>query len=562
MRCARGAGNIAMMVDSVKGAQVQLPQVSGAFDAQKRSLVKEEDRDRMDTLKTILMGHMGSGPLTAGHLDRISNLATGASPSVAKAIHAVVGELGNLAGLTDSMSSHRIRQGAASVRDVGTTGAKDFAFLTQSLVQQGRGGLAVGQKGLRRQGEPSKLHQLSGALNNASDEISEAKAKGGPISISASVYDALGDQLNDSVLTLGMGLYRNKEFGALLSKFASKPTKDGMLALLSGTGSALCETMGLKMVNKEAVEVASTLLPSFATKMLSGVGKSMAKEGGKEAMEVAAKKVAQTVVKEGAEVAAKQGVKKGLMGALSAIPIANVIPMLFTSGELLGEFASKGGPKTASLAKGFSVLALQLGALFVPPLGLVATGVDITGSVAIAATEAKKAGATQEEANAAARGALKHHDLKESEMEEAVASGGDLSSHALDMMAKFLGDLNPARAEKAEALATKLKSLKDAPDEETAAQHHHEIGFFLVDEIVPELATQVGLLKDRSEANGPALEAIKAGLDQVSMATHFLRKGEKRSDKSEVNLEGLLKGIIQITVGAKELGANAEKQAE
>ena len=561
------------MVDAARTFKPSQSAIQSSFNARRDALNNPRDQASLDILKNGLLRPLKSGnPLTSAHLNRLAQQADRYSPEVKQAFRALLGELQLLAGLTDETTNRSVRQGAAGVRDVGAGQIKSTTFQTQRLIQQGREGLAVGATGLKKAGQPGDLDALREALGAVDHQL-----KQGEISVSGEVMDALGDRLTDTMSTLAVGLYRDPKFSQLLSKFASKPSLTAVKELAAGAGETLSATMGLKLVNKELLSEVGQLIPSFASQTAKTVGTAMAKEGGEKAMEAAAKKVgqavvqegAEAVVKEGAKVAAKEGTKRGLMGVLSAVPLANVIPMLFTGGELLAGMVKLGSSdlkdteKTATkamLGKGLGVFALQLGALAFPPLGLVAAGADVTGSVAIAAWEAKASGKGADDAKQATRAAMDRHGAKDTQMTEAIASGGDLSGHALDAIVGSLRSLgSDERADQAERLAQELKALKDSPDEAEAGLLHSKVGQFLLGAVLPELQSQTKKLQKSDPESSAAWSSISQGLEQMSMATYRLREGESGApEENGQMMKGLFKGIMKVLLGAKDLTATPD----
>jgi hypothetical protein len=281
-------------------------------------------------------------------------------------------------------------------------------------------------------------------------------------------------------------------------------------------------------------------------------------------VEQCAQNIGKVLLKEGAEevvkTGAKQGVKKGVMGLLSSIPLANVIPMLFTGAEMLGEF-TKEKPDKRVLGKGLATFALQLGALAFPPLGLAATALDLTGSVAIAVSDGKTAGLSQDERRERAQEMIAKRDDRNLDMEAAIDSNANVVSQAFTAIERSMRDLgSDGRADIARDLAERTAKLRlDPGDEEAAKQLHREIGAFSFETLLPEIVDQVKRMKKRDPEDASNWSLMGEALEQIGASVVGVRSDPERN---EPKMRMLISAILKAGVAGSALAGEASYPAK
>jgi hypothetical protein len=391
-----------------------------------------------------------------------------------------------------------------------TKQSTDNMLAIEGLRMQGLTGLARGRK-----------EQVS-ELGLVGAGIRELSRVSGDSSVAAETLEALGPRINQAVTSVGMSLWKDEKVRTALGKIVADPTTaKGLLpSLCRDAGGAISSALGCKLVNEEVV---------------SKLGGLFLKEG------------AEQVAKEGA----KQGVKKGVMGLLSSIPLANVIPMLFTGAEMLGEF-TKSPPDKRKLGKGLATFALQIGAIAFPPLGLAATAVDLTGSVALAVADGQKAGLSKEDRRARAQGEIDRNDERTMDMAAAIDSNAGLVSQSLHAMERSFRELGSHdRADLAKALSERAEELrKDPKDEQAARRLHHDLGKFSFESLLPEMIDQVKKLRENYAGDRNQWSLMAEGLSQVRASVLRVYEDPQRN---EPFLKTLISGILKAGIAGKAL---------
>jgi hypothetical protein len=411
-------------------------------------------------------------------------------------------QLANFAGVS-SMTGQTVRGGldAHAEREVPKTRLNtDNMLRLEGLRMEGRAGLARGKK--------EKVSEL-GAIGSGIRDLQ--KVSGEP-SVASETLEALGPRINQAVTTIGMSLWKDEKVRSALGKIAANPStaKSLLPAICKDGGAAISSALGCKLVNKELVE---------------GLGGLFAKKG--------------------AEQVAKQGAKKGVMGLLSTIPLANVVPMLFTGAEMLTEF-TKQPPDKRVLGKGLATFALQIGALAFPLLGLAATAVDLTGSVALAVADGKESGLSKDERKAKADAAIEKKDARSMDVAEAIDSNAGLVSQSLTAMESAFRDLGShERADLAKALAERADELQKNPENEEAAKKlQHDLGKFSFDTLLPELIDRTKKLGgEDSSLMADALGQIRASIVRV----------HDDPERNEPFLKTLISGILKAGIAGKAM---------
>ncbi len=372
-----------------------------------------------------------------------------------------------------------------------------------------------------------------------------AQQAGSSPSVAMETLEALGPRIDQAVSSVGVALWKDEHVRGSLLKLVTDPAraKELLPVLCKDTGSALSTVLGCKLVNEEVVRGGLHLLPS--------IGKRLGIEG----IEQATANIGKVLVKEGAEeavkVGAKQGVKKGVMGLLSTIPLANVVPMLFTGAEMLAEL-TKAPPDKRTLTKGVTTFALQVGALAFPPLGLAATAVDLTGSVAIGVAKGQEAGLDRNERRSVAGEAIARHGERDHDMTQAIGTNADLCSQALTAMERSFRELGSRdAAERAKTLAGRAAELmKNPEDEEGARQLHRDIGSFSFETLLPELITRVKRLGHEDSESGSHWKLMADGLSQINASAIGVRSDPERN---EPKLKMLIQGILKTGIAGSAL---------
>jgi hypothetical protein len=454
-------------------------------------------------------------------------------------------QLANFAGVS-SVADHTVRGSLAAHAEVDkgriNEGATDRMFVLEQLRMDGRKGLAAGAK-----------KETSTPLAQISAGIREAAASSGRPSVAGETLEALGPRIDEAVSAAGMALWNDEKVRGALTKLVTDPKQAKALlpSMCRDAGGALSTVLGCKLVNDEVVKKGLQLLPS--------VGKRLGIEG----IEQCAENIGKVLLKEGAEevvkTGAKQGVKKGVMGLLSSIPLANVIPMLFTGAEMLGEF-TKEKPDKRTLGKGLATFALQLGAIAFPPLGLAATAVDLTGSVAIAVSDSQKAGLSKSERQSRAEDAISRRDERSLDMAAAIDSNAHVVSQALTAIERSMRDLGSGeRADLARDLAERTKNLRSNPGDENAAKElHQEIGRFSFDALLPEIVDQVKRMKKRDPEDASNWSLMAEALEQIGASVVGVRSDPERN---EPKMKMLLSAILKAGVAGSALAGEASYPA-
>lgn len=495
----------------------------------------------------LLTGPQGFQGLTASDVEALQAAAEAKGEQVASAFRQVLtkalnssvlvlGEdvrahLERLAGKNE-LTGAPVRAGLeATASEVGSgdgRAAQNAMFQKEQWRIQGTKGFAGSTKGLD---EPPRLDTANQILQSM-----RVEAGAGNMSVAQETLRALGPEVERTLRHLGGTLWKDEGVKTALRTIAKDPSTARKLlpGLTQDTSAALCTALGVNAVNEEVVKQGLQLLPSIGKKL------------GIEGVEVAAEKIGKVLLKEGAEevieAGAKEGVKKGLLGLLSSVPLANVIPMLFTGGEMLSELTKK-PPDKRVLGKGLATFGLQIGALAFPPLGLAAAGVDLTGSVAIAVADAKEEGATDGRRHEKAREAVARHQQTSTEMQEAIESGAGVTSQALLAMEKSFHELGaPERAAEVRALADRANSL-DPEDEEAAKQLHDDIGHFAAGSLLPEIVAQVRGLERTDPADEKTWKLMGDGLSQIGAAVTNVRRDADGNTDPASN-QGLLRAVL------------------
>jgi hypothetical protein len=467
--------------------------------------------------------------------------------------------LEHLAGLSEVVD-RTVRGGLEATAEGEGPKVKTRASNTMLQMEEWR---MNGKKGMARGGKTNGASMtetgfIGSGLRNLEGEVRRAKANGQPASVATETLEALSPQIHDAFYKVGADLWSNDRVRLALGKIALDPKNAKALlpALCKDAGSSICTVLGVKLVNEEVVKHGLQLLPSVAKKL------------GIEGVERAAANIGKVLLKEGTEevvkAGAKQGVKKGVMGLLSSIPLANVIPMLFTGGEMLAEF-TKRPPDKRVLGKGLATFALQVGALAFPPLGLAATAVDLSGSIAIAVADGGKAGLSKDERRQKAGEVLSKHQSRSTEMSDAIASNADLTSQALTAMERSFRELGSGdRADKAKDLAARAKAIGD--DEEAAKTLQKEIGSFSFETVLPEIIDQVKKLRDTDSEDRDHWQLMLDGLGKVGASVMGVRTnpstGETDPERNEPKLKMLISGILEAGIAGTALAKEAKLAAK
>lgn len=492
-------------------------------------------------------GPQGSQGLGAGDVEALQKAAEAQGPEVAAAFRQVLAEAlhGSVVVLDDAVRAHlETLAGESELTDVPVRvgldptaeeiGSEDGQRAQNTMLQKERWRMegAAGFAGSKKSsGTPDHLDTAGRILQSM-----RVGVDAGDMSVAQETVAALGPEIEATVRQIGSAVWADAGVKSALRSIATDPSTARKLlpGLAQDTSNALCTALGVKAVNEEVVKHGLQLLPSIGKKL------------GIEGVEATASKIGKVLLKEGAEEAveagAKQGVKKGVMGLLSSIPLANTIPMLFTGGEVLSELTHK-PPDKRVLGKGLATFALQIGALAFPPLGLAAAGVDLTGSVAIAVADGQKEGLTKAEREAKAKEAMNRHADNAAEMKEAIAGSSDVIAQALLGMEGSLLDLGADdRAAEAHALADRAKAL-DPEDEEAARLLQNDIGHFAAGSLLPEMVTQVRGLENRDPEDRSNWKLMGDGLSQIGAAITNVRRDDEGYTDPPRN-RSLLKAVI------------------
>ena len=467
--------------------------------------------------------------------------------------------LGTLAGF--SWQTRRdVRGGLAATADVATDG-RTRPERTAKLLRVADWE-TKGRKGLPRRSKTASASRTASPPPKTSQHLGRLQSQartGASGSVLQETLAVLAPEIKERLGVVGRELLKDPAVQATLRQIVRQPSEvPALMRTLCGqAGGKMSTVLGCELVNSEVVARGLQLMPALGKRL------------GIDGVEECAKRMGKVLLKEGAEQAletgAKTGVRRGFMGLLSSVPLANVIPMLFTGAEVLTQFA-RPPPDRRVLGKGLATFALQLGAVAFPPLGVAAATVDMTGSVAIAVADAQKEGHSQEKVRQAGKAAIERAKGKENEMTEAIASNANVTGQALSVLQRTLGDLGATKfSDRAGELARQAREL-DPEDQAAARNLHGDIGRFAFDALLPEIIERVEAHRkgdeERSSESANAWQVMLDGLSEIAKSVMFVRRNpETQETDPSLNaskVDSLLAAVLRAGIAGTAIAGEKE----